>query len=150
MKVVLISVYDDYATGPRFWAAYLKAKGHDVYLLNLKTFVVKLFSYDTNELAEFYKTSNATLLEEVRTDGIILCPYPTPVTEIEKKLLIDKLQEIKPDVVGFTVTSLDINLMKELTRNVKKEFPSVPIIWGGGFIRPLHLKRPLRQKMLSA
>ena len=109
----------------------MKAKGHDVYLLNLKTFVVKLFSYDTNELAEFYKTSNATPLEEVRTDGIILCPYPTPVTEIEKKLLIDKLQEIKPDVVGFTVTSLDINLMKELTRNVKKEFPSVPIIWGG-------------------
>ncbi len=65
MKVALISLYDDYAYAARFLATYLKANGHQVHLLNLKTYVIKMFSYDTNDLEEFYKSSslrNAFLL----------------------------------------------------------------------------------------
>jgi len=131
MKIALISLYDDYAYAARFLATYLKANGHQAYILNLKTYAIKMFSYDTNELEQFYKTSTATPLEELRTDGIILCPYPSPVTDIEKNLLFNKLKEIQPDVIGFSVMSIDIELTKALTRRVKGEFPNIPVIWGG-------------------
>lgn len=53
-----------------------------------------------------------------------------PIEDNERKYILEILQELKPGLVGFSLTSFYVNEAKELTLMIKKHF-DVPIIWGG-------------------
>ena len=53
-----------------------------------------------------------------------------PFSEKEYRLLIEDLQEFKPDAIGFSIISGILHEAEVVTAKLKEHF-SVPIIWGG-------------------
>jgi radical SAM superfamily enzyme YgiQ (UPF0313 family) len=47
------------------------------------------------------------------------------------EILLDKIRELEPDLIGFTLLSMHVPTTERVTRRVKSEFPAIPIIWGG-------------------
>ncbi|MBC9784511.1 B12-binding domain-containing radical SAM protein [Heliobacterium chlorum] len=53
-------------------------------------------------------------------------------TEQEYHLLIDKLTELNPDVIGLSVmSSFYLSAAQEMSLRIKSTFPQVPLLWGG-------------------
>jgi radical SAM superfamily enzyme YgiQ (UPF0313 family) len=50
--------------------------------------------------------------------------------ELARKLLIEKIKELKPKIVGFTVTVQEFDEVIELNRELKKEFNFISIVGG--------------------
>lgn len=54
----------------------------------------------------------------------------TPIKDVEVKHVMEIVNELKPDLIGFSFTSFFVNEARELTRLIKKNHRA-PIIWGG-------------------
>lgn len=53
-------------------------------------------------------------------------------SEQEYELLINKLKELSPDMIGLSVmSSLYLDAAKEMSQRMKAAFPQVPLLWGG-------------------
>lgn len=53
-----------------------------------------------------------------------------PVEEIEREYVMQLLDELKPDLIAFSLLSFFVNEAKELTAMIREKY-DVPIIWGG-------------------
>ncbi|MFH1452227.1 MAG: radical SAM protein [archaeon] len=64
---------------------------------------------------------------------------PINITQKEIRLLLDKLKEIKPELVGISLRSKYFNIASKLTKDIKKEL-NTKVIWGGVHptIKPLN------------
>lgn len=102
MKIVFICFEcENYAI--QLFSALLKQKGHKVYLI----FDPRLFNTD-----------------EVRQ------PLLSRLFDIRRNNL-NKIKEISPDLVGFSVYTQDYQYALSFARMIKKEMPDIPIIFGG-------------------
>lgn len=52
-------------------------------------------------------------------------------SQVQKKDLIAKVSDVKPDVIGFSVMSTEHDWLAEKVKFLKLKFPSIPIIVGG-------------------
>lgn len=131
MKVVLCKVYDDYCYGLRSLGAYLAALGHEVHYLILKSYFIRKIPFPALS-AEAKRIADTTPgMLEVFTDGEVLLPDFKPITEREYRLFYDKLCELKPDVIGFSVTVAEMPYVAEVSKRIKQIMPGVPVVWGG-------------------
>jgi len=135
VRVVLVTLYDHYCLGARLLVSNLVSRGHDAYLLMLKRFSTRGFRLsDPSEMKEcrtiMEKSGNLPVLE-FHGDYDVMCPYPAPITDAERELFFDKLRQLEPEVVGFSLTSVLMPVAKDLTLEVKRRLPGGPVVWGG-------------------
>ncbi len=130
-RVAFITTYNPGAIGVRYVGASLKAAGHEVWFIHFKEFrVIGVPPHDIehHKRLEQYKM---LYLKVIRPGTVLYIPYPVAITETEKKLLIQTLKSIKPDLIGFTFYSVTLEQVKQLTELIHKELPGVPVVWGG-------------------
>lgn len=131
MRVVLISPYDDRCYGLRLIASFLRQHGHEVWLIVFKQFVSKPASREQLEAVRHPAPGAFSPVTETLEEGNFICCTIAPVTETEYQLLIGKVTNIRPDLIGIALTTPTVAAGRELTVRLKREFPKIPIIWGG-------------------
>lgn len=53
-----------------------------------------------------------------------------PIEDVERELVMQVMDKLKPDLVTFSLTSFFVNEAKELTQLIKAKY-NVPVLWGG-------------------
>lgn len=131
MKISFITIYDNYCYGARMLVSYLRKAGYEVSLIVFKQFKVPFFPYTDAANVNLAKRDNVLFVEREEIGGMYCCPFTDAATQTEKDLLINLLKEQSPDVVAFSLTSVDPDLAKELASLIKSNLPKTNIIWGG-------------------
>lgn len=130
-KVVLISLYDESCIGARALAAYLEEQGHECHIIHFKAFSVPIVRYDDKEKWKIVEESNIRTIPSFFPEGVRFVSFPTPITDIERKILVDQIADIGPQLVGFSLYSTHVPLARELTSMIREKLPNVPVAWGG-------------------
>lgn len=131
MRVVLISPYADRCFGLRIIASFLRQHGHDVWLIVFKQFTSKPATLEQLEAVRHPSPGSIAFVTEALEEGnYILCTIE-PITETEWQLLLGRVAELRPDLIGIGMTSPSMPASREVTQRLKREFPRVPIVWGG-------------------
>jgi len=131
MRVLMISPYDDRCYGARNVAAYLRERGHEVWLIIFKQFMSKEVPLEELERLRRDKPDGVTPVTETLEEGTFVCSYIHPANKTEWQLLLDKVGEIRPDIIGLTLNTSTAPVGREITAALKREFPRIPVVWGG-------------------
>jgi len=134
-KIVLISFFDRICLSTRLLSSELKKSGHDVFLLFLKDDRSRKID-NIHPTAEFHQY---IFNNQFHGCGIDV----NPVTENEFNIVVSKVVEIKPDVVGISSRSVTLELAEMLVNKLKKVLPEARYI-GGGFGPSLEPEKFLR------
>lgn len=120
MRVALISLYNrEFAFGLRYLSAVLRRAGHDPQLI----FFRQMSRHpQPQRLLQIFSNAN----------------FAAPAPEEDKRLLLQRLKDLAPQLVGLSVPSSFFSLAAELSRRIRGEL-GVPIAWGGihPTLRPL-------------
>jgi anaerobic magnesium-protoporphyrin IX monomethyl ester cyclase len=128
-RVLLISVNDVNAEGLRMLSAILRQRGHQPYIVFLQR---NGFPYsDTRQYLEASREVEEYDWTGIDAEGRLFryCRGPDLTAE-ELRLLLSLIDEIKPDVIGFTVTQPFVKSIARLSGLIRERF-TIPIIWGG-------------------
>jgi len=131
MRVVLISPYDDRCYGLRIIASILRRHGHEVWLIVFKQFVSKPATREQLEAVRHPGAGRSSPVTETLEEGNFICCTIEPITDAEWQLLMEKLNEYRPALIGIALTTPTVGAGREITTRIKREFPKVPIVWGG-------------------
>jgi B12 binding domain/Radical SAM superfamily len=131
MRIVLSKVYDDFCYGLRSLGAYLEKQGHEVQYVLLKSYLIRNVGFPALDPEAQRIVDSSPGMFEIFIDGEVLLPDMKPITDYEYELYMNKLAELKPDVVGFSVTVVEMPFVAELSARVRENFPGMPIVWGG-------------------
>ncbi len=110
--VAFVSLFDEWCLGVRSMSTLLREKGHKssiIYFRDLHSFNDKQGEGDPNG---FHNP-------------------PGSVHSRDIDALIRHLHDLQPTIVGFSFMSNFHGLAIFLTKRLKKEFPNLPIVWGG-------------------
>jgi radical SAM superfamily enzyme YgiQ (UPF0313 family) len=102
-----------------------------VWLIIFKKYVSKPATRDQLEAARHPAPGCFASVTETLEDGNYIYCTIEPVTETEYQLLNGKIGEIRPDLIGISMTTPTAVASAHVTEHIKREFPGVPIIWGG-------------------
>jgi len=130
-KVAFITLYDESCLGARSLAAYLEREGHECHIIHFKSFTVPLIRYEDAEAWKIVEQSKAKTIPAFFPEGARFISFPTPITGREREILVEKLDEIGPDAIAFSLLSTHLHLARELTALCRERFPKVPVLWGG-------------------
>lgn len=131
MHVALLSLYNHYAFGARCLTASLLAAGHEATLIKFKRFIAGPVSREDPCERQAIADSGHMPVYQVGAFHDLACPYPTPVSPAEKEILLDRLEQLQVEVVGFSLTSSHLPLAYELSAAIRQRFPKVLQVWGG-------------------
>ena len=135
MRVAFITLYDNYCLGTRMLVSTVLRHGHQAVLITFKRFVNKRFYYNSpanmSELRGIMEDSGYLPVLEFFGDHDVMCPYPTPIEDIERDLLHARLEDFRPDMIALSLSSVFVPLARELTLDLRKRFPEARIMWGG-------------------
>lgn len=131
MRIVLLTIYDQTAYGPRCIAAAAKAAGHEVLLITFKRHVVRAISREDPTEREAIAAAGHLPLYDVTPFFDVACPFPTPVTDAEIELLLRRIERFAPDVLGLSLTSAHLPLVKNVSARIRERFPRLKQVWGG-------------------
>ncbi len=130
-RIAFITTYNPGAIGPRYIGAAMKEAGHEVWFVHFKEF--KTAGVPTHEYEHHKRLDEFKMLyiRIPRPGYVLYVPYPYPITDTERRLLIKALKDIDPDIIAFSFYSVTLELTKQLTAMLHKEMPGIPIMWGG-------------------
>lgn len=121
--IALISLYDEFAIGLRYVAAYMTHNGHPAKIVNFKR-------YNRMEKDRAPVDEGDGYLTLVCPRGDVYLDFSSPITEREEQLLFEVLDEVKPDIVGFSIPSYHAHVARKYTALIKERY-GVPVVWGG-------------------
>lgn len=130
MRVALITLYNHYALGARCVAASALKAGHQVELILLKRFISKAISRDDPVRTQLQADGQMPVFE-VQPWHDLVCPYPDPISDQEREILFERLDALKPEIIGFSLTSTYIPCAIELSRTLRVRYPHARQVWGG-------------------
>lgn len=52
-------------------------------------------------------------------------------TQCEMNSILEFIDQEKPDLIAMTLMTLSFFRVRTLTQEIKKQFPSIPVLWGG-------------------
>jgi len=138
-RAAILTLYNPGNIGARYVAAALKEAGVETRLVHLKQFYTE--PWVRRDDLEQIRRVETDPLKKVRftfPGWYVYAPYPVPITEREKALLLDYLRSFRPDLIGLSLYSVNYDLACDLTLWLKREMPDVPIAWGGvhAVVRP--------------
>lgn len=131
MRVVLVSPSDNHCYGARHIMSFLRERGHEVWLLILKHYTSKRVGPEELAALRHPPPGSFSPVTETVEEGTFVCSYVCPMTETERRLFLDFLAQIRPDLIGMSLTTTTAPVGQEITADIKREFPKVPVIWGG-------------------
>lgn len=123
MNITLISLYDKIALGIRSISSYLKMHGHTTSIIYFK-------DYRQVRCDRIRDMPPSGLHIQIKEDGRYALGYPQPPTDREYMLLTILLKELRPELIGISLTYLHRHIAREISIRIKRELP-IPIIWGG-------------------
>ena len=103
----------------------LQRAGHDSLIIYFKDFL----SVPLEDADRYLVSDYPGILVAARGKEFLWNAYRA-VTTREYDLLIETLRDFRPDLIGFSLTSLPLKAAAEVTAKLKTHF-SCPIIWGG-------------------
>ena len=122
-KVVLISFYDKISISMRVLSTIIKDAHHEAFLFYVK-------DDRTVTIEKFSKTNN--YYQFIRHNDFIGCgPDVNPILEEELQVLVESIQEINPDVIGFSSRSVSMDLCEKIVSYLRPILPSARYIAGG-------------------
>jgi radical SAM superfamily enzyme YgiQ (UPF0313 family) len=122
-KIVLISFNDRISMSTRVLSSVLKENGHQSYLLFLKD--------DRSRIIDDFNM-NARCFQYFFNDKIIGCLGDiNPPTRREYDLLVERVVEINPDVVGISARSAVLYMARQVVRFLRQRLPKVRYFGGG-------------------
>ncbi len=125
-RVALIKLFTGLNLGVSQLSGELQRAGHDSRIIYFKDFLVA----PVEEASRYEISDYPGVLVGARAKEFVWNCYK-PVSEAEYQLLIGVLREFDPHLIGFGLTALPLKVAEEVTARLKREFPTVPIIWGG-------------------
>ena len=124
-RVAIIKLFTGLNLAPAQLSGELLRAGHKAEVIYFKNFEThSLESSKDYEVSEF-----SGLIFSGDGDQIIWNCYK-PFSDIEFDLLIEELQNYKPDLIGFSLWSGIVKECAVVTDKIREHF-DVPIIWGG-------------------
>lgn len=122
--IVFISIYDRNANGLRLMSANLIKHGYQCQIIFLKRYENRQ-SYHPEQVEGEYPWLG------IAKNGR---PYKyainSDISDLEFTLLQQTLEQLRPDVIGLTVTTPMRKQAARVTRFIKRHF-TAPVIWGG-------------------
>ena len=117
----------------RYVAGSLNAAGHDVHIISFKELRSKTVpSEDTQHHKKLQAVKDVIYIVSPEPGRLIYLPYPTPVTEKEKQILVEILRDrLQVDIIGFSFYSVTFPIACKIAHFLKQEIPGTPIIFGG-------------------
>ena len=125
-RVALVKLFTGLNLGVSQLSGELQRAGHDSRIIYFKDFL----AVPAEDVPKYLVTDYALTNVAARGKEYVWNCY-TPFSPTEYELLIGALRDFNPDLIGFSLTSLPMKPAVEVTQRLKKEFPGVPIIWGG-------------------
>jgi radical SAM superfamily enzyme YgiQ (UPF0313 family) len=110
--ILFVSLYDEWCLGIRSLSSVLRNQGHKVSLT-------------------YFRDMAAMNDVEGMDDPDGFHHPPASVHSRDIHALLRQVQEFQPGLIGFSFMSNFHGLADFLTRRLKKEFPRIPVIWGG-------------------
>ena len=110
-NIAFISPYDQFALGVRYLSSALKPHGHNSRIIALN------------------RTHTNRDPKALEKDA-----YQAETAAISKReygLLRDSIKDFEADFIGVTLASQSYGLCVWMTEQFRKDFPGVPILWGG-------------------
>jgi radical SAM superfamily enzyme YgiQ (UPF0313 family) len=123
-KVSLISLYDRGCLGLRYISAVLKKAGHKPSIIYM------------GEHSGRVKKTEDEILGEGSWEGVNcygathIFSYSGKIQDRDKEVLIELLEEQRPDLIGFSLRTMSLKIAIELTERIKNNL-NVPVIFGG-------------------
>jgi radical SAM superfamily enzyme YgiQ (UPF0313 family) len=124
-RVALIKLFTGLNLAVSQLSAELRRAGHDTRIIYFKDFLV----VPVDDVDQYRVTDYALTLIGGRAKEVVWNCY-RPITEREYALLGETLRAFGPDLIGFSLTSLTMQVAAEVTAWLRRHF-DVPIIWGG-------------------
>ncbi len=112
--------------GVNYLSALLKKSGHQVSTIFLKRYNQVL----KKDAKSSPSPENCHMMVDSCGRDLILA-YNTPIKTKELNLFLKLLNRLKPDLIGFTLTTVTLNTTAKITKIVKEEFKNIPVVWGG-------------------
>lgn len=125
-RVALVKLFTGLNLGVSQLSGELQRAGHDSVIIYFKDFLV----VPVEDTHRYLVTDYAGTLVGARGKETVWNCY-RPFSEQEYRLLVEALEEFRPDLIGLSLTSLTMKPAVEVTAKLKQHFPDVPIIWGG-------------------
>lgn len=110
MKVVFVTLFDEFALGVRYLSAVLREAGHETAVVQVR------------------RIADINVFPESAEEGAYLKP-PAYVSARELALFKKTVEDQKPDLIGFSYTSNFVDLAEHLTAMLRPL--GTKIIWGG-------------------
>lgn len=124
-RVAFIKLFTGLNLGVSQLSAELQRAGHDTRIIYFKNYVLvpqeEAYKYQQTDLCGVW------IAERARKKNVNCYE---PITEREYELLFEMLDEFRPDLIGFSLTSVPTNECAAVTVRVKERY-GVPVIWGG-------------------
>jgi len=122
-NILFISINNINAEGPRLMSANLKHNKHSCNIIFLKKWVVYSSAKKDDWSEEEWAGINEKGKEFRYAKG-------KDISSVEKKILLDLISKIKPDIIGFSVNTMLRDRISDITTLIKENF-DIPVVWGG-------------------
>ena len=122
-RVVLIAFYDKVCVSMRALSSVLREAGHRPYLVYFK---------DDRTIIRHSRKKNNKYYQVIVNNNFVGCGEDVnPPTEQEFKLLVSKVSEIAPDIIGISARSVAKDLTRRVVTELRKTLPNAIYIGGG-------------------
>ncbi|MCA9428761.1 MAG: cobalamin B12-binding domain-containing protein, partial [Candidatus Omnitrophica bacterium] len=111
-KVVLISPYDQYTLGVRYLSSALKNAGHQTRII-------------IHRQVHHNRNPESLRVDQGYSGATAAC------SEVEYQHTKELIKDFDPDFIGISLASQSFGLSAWMTERFRKDFPGIPILWGG-------------------
>ena len=122
-NIVFITFYDTICIGLRLLSAISKKYGFNPHIIFVKKESYFPIIKEKNEYKSYQFIYNG-----LRWGS---CYAASSITEKEKNLLIQQIDELKPAFIGLSTRTFAKEICREIFPKVKNNFPEIPLIGGG-------------------
>ena len=122
-NVVLIAFYDRVCLSIRALSSALKKNGHRPYLI--------FFKDDRSVIKDNFEEGNKYYQTISHNRFIVFGEDVNPPTEIELSLLLEKIIEINPELIGISTRTVGKEISKKIVDKLRKHLPDAIYIAGG-------------------
>jgi len=124
-RVALVKLFTGLNLAVSQLSGELQRAGHDSLIVYFKDFL----AVPVEDAHRYIVSDYPGVLVGARGRETVWNCY-RPFSEVEYGLLIDALRDFRPDLIGFSLSSLTIKPAVEVTARLKAAL-GVPIVWGG-------------------
>jgi radical SAM superfamily enzyme YgiQ (UPF0313 family) len=126
-RIALVKLFTGLNLGVSQLSGELQRAGHESRVIYLKDY--KLVPQEEAHRYQTHEMADSGVFISARAKKMNINVF-TPFSDREYDLLLDTLREFNPDLIGFSLWSLPLREVGQVTMRIKQHLQA-PIIWGG-------------------